>query len=369
MLDYDIIDQAFLNMRKHKTTRPEIINIELNYEEEREAMREMIFNTRPGGVAPDPTKAYKPAKRVPTERLEHGKKRITYNPEVHEQWMHHIIAIILAPIIERTAYTYSCGSLPKKGAHFGMRYLRRLIAKGKNVRYFIKADIRHFFDSIRLDIMIRELSKRIKDEWFLYIIERCYDGFKRGLVLGFYLSQWLANYLLEPLDKLITDAGYDGYIRYMDDLVIFGNNKRKLKALLVEIKKLLGRQFRLKLKRNYQVCKFEYKGKGRRLDFMGFVFGRDNVTIRKRIMLRTTRLAKLIHKKKDSGKRIFKHHIQGMLSLIGWFSCTDSYNCYLHHIKKHISVRRLKNIVSRLDRKENRENDRMERRTLLAEAV
>ena len=368
MLDYTVIDLAFKNLRKHKTNRPEIINIELHYEEERAAMHDMILNTRPGEV-PNPEKAFVSPDHVPVRRYEHGKWRTTYKPGIHEQWLHHIIAIVLQPIIERTAYPFYCGSLPKKGAHYGMRQLRRKIAKGKNIKYFAKLDIRHFFDSIRMDIMIRELASRIKDDWFLYIIRKCYEGFSRGLVLGFYLSQWLANYLLEPLDKMITDAGYDIYFRYMDDIVVFGPNKRKLHALIVEIKKLLGRRFRLKLKNNYQVNKFIYKGKGQELDFMGFIFGRNKVVIRKRIMLKATHLAKRIWMRKQAGGRVYKRHAQAMISYMGWFTYTDSYSCYLKYIKPYITVKRLKQLVSRLDKKENRhKNDRMERGALLTAA-
>lgn len=352
MLDDEIIDQAFMNLRKHKTKRREILMIERNYEEEKEMMKLMIWNTRPEPDA-DPELAYRPAPRVPVLRNEHGKIRRTYEPEIHEQWLHHIIVLILRPIIERTAHPFSCGSLPKKGAHFGMRQLRRMIAKGKGIKYFLKADIRHFFESTDIEIVIGWLSVAIKDPWFLYIIRKCYEGVK-GLVLGFYLSQWLANYVLEPLDRLICDMGFAIQVRYMDDLVVFSDNKRKLRNLVVEIKKLLGRKLRLKLKSNWTITRFDYKGKGRFLDFMGFRFYRNRVTIRKRIMLKAVRLATRIQKRIRSGKRLFRRHAQAMISLIGWFSWTDSYGCYLVHIKPKIHIKRLKNLVSRMDRRENR---------------
>lgn len=352
MLDDTVIDQAFKNLRKHKTNRPEIQQIEMNYEEEKARMKTMIWNSRPTADA-DPDLGYHPAKRVPVYRNEHGKIRCTYEPEVHEQWLHHIIVMILRPIIERTAYPFSCGSLPKKGAHFGMRHLRRMIAKGKGIKYFLKVDVRHFFESTDIDVVIRQLALRIKDEWFLHIIRRCYEGVK-GLVLGFYLSQWLANYVLEPIDRLICDAGFDIFVRYMDDVTIFSSNKRTLKKILIEIMKTLGRVLRLKLKNNWTIARFDYKGRGRFLDFMGFRFYRDRVTIRKRIMLKAVKLAAKIHKTMVSGKRIFRKIAQAMISYLGWFTWTDSYNCYPQRIKPLINVKRLKRLISRLDRRENR---------------
>lgn len=358
MLDDDVIDQAFKNLRRHKTRRTEIQKIEANYEAEKAAMKEMIWNTRPTADA-DPERGYKPHKRVPVVRFEHGKERHTYEPEMHEQWLHHIIVIILRPIIERTAHPYSCGSLPKKGGHYGMRHLRRMIARGKGIKYFMKIDIRHFFESTEIDIVIKRLAVYIKDEWFLHVIRRCYDGVK-GLVLGFYLSQWLANYVLEPIDRIISDSGFDIQVRYMDDITVFSSNKRKLRNLLVEIRKALGRILRLKIKNNWTIAKFDYNGKGRYLDFMGFKFYRNRVTIRKRIMIRATRLATRIHNKLQSGQRFYRKHIRAMVSLLGWFTWTDSYRCYQQRIKPLINVRRLKNLISRMDRRESRlRNERM----------
>lgn len=281
-------------------------------------------------------------------------------PEIHEQWLHHIIVLILEPIITATAYPYSCGSFPKRGAHYGKKQILRWIKSGKGIRNFAKIDIRHFYDSIRLPILMRELRIRIKDEWFLYIIELCLQGFKKGIPLGFYISQWLANYLLEPLDKFITETlGLKKDMRYMDDVTIFDDNKKKLHRAIVEIQIFIGRRFRLKLKHNYQVCKFCYqKGErtiGRCLDFMGFLFYREKTLIRKNIMLSATRLAKHMHQAKEAGRGYFAKHIKAMLSYMGWFSCTNTYECYRENIKPFVKIGKLKKIVSKLDRRQNHE--------------
>ena len=207
---------------------------------------------------------------------------------------------------------------------------------------------------------MRELAIRIKDDWFLYIIELCLQGFNKGIPLGFYISQWLANYLLEPLDRLITEVlGLPKLQRYMDDIVIFASNKKILHRTIVEIMKMLGQRFRLKLKHNYQVCKLYYeKGKrkiGRALDFMGFIFYRNKTLIRKNIMLSATRLAKKMERSKEANRGYFHRHIEAMLSYMGWFNCTDTYDCYQSRIKPYIHVGRLKKIISKIKRRQNHE--------------
>lgn len=372
MLDEKVIRKAYKKLRKGKTKRKEIIAIDANLDNEVAAMRKMIENTKPPDVPVEyPELAYKPKKRTPKIIFENGKQRKIYMPEIHEQWLHHIIVLVLEPIIMATAYKYSCGSFPKRGAHMGKKQVEKWIRSGKGIRNFGKIDIRHFYDNIRLNILMKELSIRIKDEWFLYIIKLCLQGFKKGIPLGFYISQWLANYILEPLDKFVTEKlGIKKFIRYMDDMVFFDNAKKVLHKAITTIQIFIGRRFRLKLKNTYQVCKFYYeKGKrkiGRILDYMGFLFYREKTIIRKGIMLSASRLAKHLHKAKEVGRGYFAKHLKAMLSYIGWFDCTDTYDCYQEHIKPYVNVGKLKKIVSKLDRRTNHEA--VERRTLCGAA-
>ena len=50
MLDENVIRQAYKKLRKGKTKRKEIIDIDANLDEEVAAMRRMIENTKPPDV-------------------------------------------------------------------------------------------------------------------------------------------------------------------------------------------------------------------------------------------------------------------------------------------------------------------------------
>lgn len=369
MLDENIIRKAYKKLRKGKTKRKEIIAIDANLDIEVAAMRKMIENTKPPDVEVEhPELAYKPCKRTPKIIFEHGKKRKIYMPEIHEQWLHHIIVLILEPIITATAYRFSCGSFPKRGAHYGKKQLLKWIRSGDGIRNFAKIDIRHFYDNIRIEILMRELSIRIKDDWFLYIIRLCLQGFKKGIPLGFYISQWLANYILEPLDRFVTEKlGIKKFIRYMDDMVFYDNAKKSLRTAVVKIMMFIGRRFRLKLKHTFQVCRFYYEGKrkiGRPLDFMGFLFYRNKTILRKSIMIEATRTARKLKAAKEAGRGYFAKHVKAMLSYMGWFDCANTYDCYLEYIKPLVNIGKLKKIVSKLDRRKNH-YETVERRALL----
>ena len=73
----------------------------------------------------------------------------------------------------------------------------------KNVKYCLKMDIRKFFDSIPHDIIKAKLAFLIHDKKFLNLLYEIIDVVYNGLPLGFYTSQWFANWYLQDLDHYI----------------------------------------------------------------------------------------------------------------------------------------------------------------------
>ena len=102
----------------------------------------------------------------------------------------------------------------------------------------------------------------------------------------------------------------------------------------------------LKLKDNWQVFRFDFNGRFRCLDFMGFKFYRDRTILRRSIMLKAFRKAKSMKR-----KRITIYTARQMLSYLGWINCTDVYGFYVKHIKPYVNFGKLKRYVSRYDLK------------------
>ena len=86
------------------------------------------------------------------------------------------------------------------------------------------------------------------------------------------------------------------------------------------ISDFLESKFGLSLKGNWQVFLFDWKGKGRDLDFMGFRFYRSRITLRKSIMLKATRKARKIDRKEHPTI----YDLRQMMSYLGWLNCTDT---------------------------------------------
>ena len=297
---------------------------------------------------------FKNKKHTPKEIYDgiQRKKRSIIVPTFDEQVIHHMVVNILQPIFMRGMYEHSYGSIPKRGAHKGKNAIKKWIAKdGKNCKYVLKMDIRKYFDSIPHDIYLSNLRRIIKDDRFMQVLEEITRVIPQGLPLGFYTSQWTANWYLQGLDHFIkNDLRAKHYIRYMDDMVIFGANKRQLHQIRIEVERYLNDNLGLTLKNNWQVFRFNYGDKYRFLDFMGFRFYRNRITLRRSILLKALRKARRLYR----AEKITIFAARQMLSYLGWLSHTDTYGIYVREIKPLINYQTLKRRLSAYDKRQNR---------------
>ena len=277
------------------------------------------------------------------------KQRTIIVPTLEELIVQHCVVNALLPVFWKGMYEHSYGSLPGRGAHKGKKSIEKWISKSaKNVKYVLKMDIKHFFDTIPHHILKGELSKKIHDEQMLDILFKIIDVVEDGIPLGFYTSQWFSNWYLLGLDHYIKEELQAvHYIRYMDDMVIFGSNKKQLHHMQKAISDYLQNELGLELKSNWQVFRFSYgNGKGRDLDFMGFRFYRNKTTLRKSIMYKATRKAKKISTKDKSTI----HDMRQMMSYIGWIDCTNTYGMYELWIKPYVNFQQMKRWISKYDK-------------------
>lgn len=276
------------------------------------------------------------------------KKRTIIVPSYYEQIIHHMLVQILQPIVMHGMYEHSYGSIPSRGVHLAKKRIEKWLKDRGNTRYYLKMDIRQFYPSIDHSILKERISKTINDDRFLSLLFKIIDVTDTGLPLGFYTSQWLANWLLQDLDHFIKEklhAVY--YVRYMDDMVIFGSNKRSLHKMRIAIAEYLE-SMHLEMKDNWQIMKLGQSNENA-LDYMGFRFYREKTTLRKSLYMKASRKARRIAKK--ARKTIYD--CRQMLSYLGWFRCTDTYNAYRLWIKPYINIRILRQRISLYDRRKN----------------
>lgn len=285
------------------------------------------------------------------------KERVIIVPTMEELIVQHNVVNALKPMFCKGMYKHTYASLPGRGGHKGKQVIEKWIRTDpKNCKYVLKMDIRHFFDTIPHDRLKAKLRKSIHDEKMLDLLFRIIDVTEVGIPLGFYTSQWLSNWYLKGLDHYIKEKlGAVHYMRYMDDMVVFGSNKKVLHRMREAISDYLVEELGLELKSNWQVFRFSYidsdgNDRGRDLDFMGFRFYRNRTVLRKTIMYKATRKARKISKK----EKPTIYDARQMLSYLGWIDCTDTYLMYQKWIKPYVSFQRLKRKVSQYDKYDDR---------------
>ena len=314
-------------------------------------------------------------------------------PTFRELTVQHCIVEALKAMFKRGMYKHTYAAIPKwkvrsgniidskdqliwdlRGAHAGKNVIEKWLKDKKNTKYVLKMDIHHFFDSIPHDILKEKFRKYVHDDRMLALIYETIDikvdgaVTDIGLPLGFDTSHWYANWYLQDLDHYIKeDLKATYYIRYMDDMVIFGSNKRKLHRIKEAIEKYLAEKLRLELKGDWQVFRFVYKeitytdetGRtkkrkyGRDLDFMGFRFYRNRTVMRKSIMLKCARKAKKISKK----DKLTIYDARQMVSYNSYLKATDTYNVYLKHIKPYISMKDMRQKISRYEKNRRKQDE------------
>lgn len=309
-------------------------------------------------------------KRCETFRIKDGpsgkERDIVSVPLYPDQVVHQLIIEAGSKPLMSGFYYHSYGSIPGKGSHRGQKTIKKIIDRHNykdksEIKYLAKLDITKCYPSIPHKYIERLLRKKFRG-WFY--IELCLrildsyhakiiDGHKIGLSIGYSLSQWFCNFALTPVDYYVKhDLKVTYFIRYIDDMVLWGRNKKMLHRQVALITSMLAKEG-IAIKGNWQVYRFDYidrKGKrrGRDLDFLGLRFFRDKTILRKWLSLKISRQSRGLGKHEV----IAVANARSFMARIGWLKHCNSYNFYHKHIKPNVKIRKIKDVIRNEDRKQ-----------------
>ena len=218
---------------------------------------------------------------------------------------------------------FQCASIKGRGTTKGKETISRWI-RNRNMKYFVKLDVRKCFESIDHNLLIEFLEKHIKNEKLIWLIQTLIRSFKKGLSIGSYLSQYLCNLYMSILYHYIMEELYKtrrgkrtNLVRrcliYMDDILLIGSQRRDMEnAVKHVIEKAEG--MGLVIKSNYQVKPIG----GNCIDMMGYKIYRTHTEIRGRIFLRVRRSFR------RARKRITLRIAKKCISYYGYLKHTNS---------------------------------------------
>lgn len=264
-------------------------------------------------------------------------RRLAKLPYYPDRIVHHAIIQVL----ESTWYSiftsdsYAC--VKKKGILGINKKLRKILQTDKiNTQYCLKLDIKKFYDNINHDILKSIIRKKIKDKEVLWLLDDIIDSHE-GIPIGNYCSQFFANLYLSYFDHWIKEELHvKYYFRYCDDFILLSDDKKFLWECFWKIKEYLS-TLKLELKRNYQVFKIaeNNKSNGRGIDFVGFIFYRNQTLIRKSIK------RKIIKKAKKIDLNNINEIKQNLCGWFGWLKYSNSVNLTRNIINKQYYDKKL----------------------------
>lgn len=179
------------------------------------------------------------------------KRRLISAAPFRDRVVHHALCTIIEPMFERGFIHDSYANRVGKGTHAA---LQRAQEFSRRFKYVLPCDIRQFFPSIDHALLRTVLARRIKDLDILALIDSILhsgtgllremysmvyfpgdDLFAalrpRGLPIGNLTSQFWANCCLDPVDHFVKrELRCKGYVRYVDDMLLFGDSKKELWA-------------------------------------------------------------------------------------------------------------------------------------------
>ncbi len=236
---------AFERARKHKTTKDYVLDFSKNLKENLSDLRnELVFYT------------YQP-RPLETFILRDPKTRKISKSDFRDRIIHHALCNIIEPFFESIfifdSYANRIGKGTLKAIERFDIFKRKVSQNYTKDAFVLKADIRHYFETVDHKILKSLIRKRIEDERVLWLINKILSNYKtkikdKGMPLGNLTSQFFANVYLNELDqyaKHTLKAKY--YIRYVDDFVILDRSKKKLYRFKKDIDSFLKEKLKLEL--------------------------------------------------------------------------------------------------------------------------
>lgn len=198
-------------------------------------------------------------------RIQEPKERQICASAFREQVLHHALMNICHFYFERALIYDSYASRKGKGTHAAIESAKTYTYQH---HFFLKLDVRKFFERIPHDILKAQLARLFKDKILLSLFNQIIDSYeaspKRGLPIGNLTSQYFANQFLSPLDHFIKDhLSIKSYVRYMDDMVLWHDDKDVLKNWRNEIRQFIESFLTSELKPellNYTSCGLPFLG-------------------------------------------------------------------------------------------------------------
>ncbi len=298
------------------------------------------------------------------------KTRLINKSDFRDRVVHHALVRVIEPVFNKKFICDSFANRRGKGTLKAIErfdVFKRKVSKNNSRDCFVlKADVRHYFETVNREVLISLIKKWVFDEkilWLVQVILRNFSNFRgggkrfAGMPLGNLTSQFFANIYLNELDQYVKNTLLAKfYIRYVDDFVILHESPRVLEDYKQNIDLFLKEKLKLEL--HPSKCKIMNLRDG--IDFLGFRIFYHHKLLRKKNLRKFERIFEEM--KKDYKTGILDRE-QVIARIEGWFAYANNANTYkyrrhymklfnklfpLNHEKEVINIKKQNNFSNKV---------------------
>jgi len=290
-------------------------------------------------------KSYEP---LPSRQVnipkEGGKMRGLKIPAIRDRVVQGAVRLMLEPIFEADFQPGSYGYRPGRSAHEALDRVRSGLTK--QLHRVVDIDLKCFFDTVRHDLLLTKIARRVNDDDVLWLCKRILKASaKRGLPQGSVIGPLWATVFLDDVDRMLEEVqgstnqgSYETvrYTRFADDLIVLVSSHPSVRHWATRVEQRLREEIgRLDLTVNEEKSRVVKFDDGEAFDFLGYTFrwidsggvpGRKMVLARPRKKKRTEFLRTLsavmrkwLHRPvAEVVKRIINPRVQGWVNYFRW---------------------------------------------------
>jgi retron-type reverse transcriptase len=166
------------------------------------------------------------------------KKRLICAASFPERVLHHAVMNVCHPFFERNLINDTYATRIEKGTYEALDKALRAMSR---YQYVVKLDVKKYFDIVSHEVLKAKLRRLYKDRALLCLFDAIIDSYSttmgRGIPIGNLTSQYFANYYLSEVDHFAKETlKIPVYLRYMDDILFFGNEKALVREQVAALK-------------------------------------------------------------------------------------------------------------------------------------
>ena len=200
-----------------------------------------------------------------------------------DRLVQHALVNVIGPIFDATLLpgTFACRT--GMGTHAGVRHVQSALRR-TGATHFLKTDYSKYFQSIQRGILHGLIEQKISCYATLDLIAEIIPRYGSGLPIGSLTSQLFANVYGGQIDRFIHfDLKAKSWTRYMDDVVILGNNPYDLRHWFEDIQ-----TFSLE-RMGMRISHWQVSAVGSGINFLGYRIWPRHKLLRKQSVTRAKR--------------------------------------------------------------------------------